>query len=125
MRFSRNKIDAVLNSSKQEQWGNLLMGLPTYHTRYNELEEADFQYFPWNKHQDITVLVNQNLDTVFPFDIMDKDQTSEIEPLAEKEEKYLRAIIELCQEENIPLELITSPYQIGEFEQKRQTEDER
>ena len=119
MRFSRNKIDAVLTSSRQDQWGNLLLGLPTYHTRYNELTETDFQYFPWNRHQDITVLVNQNLDTLFEFDIMDKDQTSGIEPLAEKEEKFFRMIIELCQEENIPLELVASPYQIGEIEQKR------
>ncbi|MBQ6343127.1 MAG: hypothetical protein IJI41_08405 [Anaerolineaceae bacterium] len=119
MRFSQNKIDAVINSAPENQWGNLLLELPTFHTRYNELTEADFQYFPWNKHNDITVLVNQAQDLVFPFEIIDKDQTTETEPMAEKEEKYLRAIIELCQEKNVPLELIAAPYQLSEFEQKR------
>ena len=119
MRLSQNKIDAIMASSPKEQWGNLLIGLPVFHSRYNELNETDFEYFPWNRHQNITVLVNQNSEQVFPFDIIDKDQSSGVEPLHEKEEKYFRAILDLCQEENIPLELVACPYQIGEFEQKR------
>ena len=119
LRLSRDKIDAVLTSSPKSQWGNMLLELPTYHTRYSELSEEDFQYFPWMHHTDISVLVNQSQDIVFPFDILDKDATEGVEPLAKKEEKYLRAIIELCRERNIPLELISAPYQLSEFEQRR------
>ena len=119
MRFSWNKVEAVMASAPQERWFDLLTELPTFHTRYNELTERDFQYFPWNDHSDINVLVNQSQDIVFPFDILDPDATEGAEPLAEKEEKYLRSIIELCREKNVPLELIAAPYQLSEFEQKR------
>ena len=119
LRLSRDKIDAILASSPKSQWGNMILELPTYHTRYNELTEEDFQYFPWIHHTDISVLVNQSQDIVFPFDILDKDATTDAEPLAPKEEEYLRAIIELCRDNNVNLELISAPYQLSEFEQRR------
>ena len=119
MRFSRDKIEAVMASAPRDKWADLLLELPAFHTRYNELTEKDFDYFPWNRHTDINVLVNQSQSIVFPFDILDKDATEGVEPLAWKEEKYLRAIIELCREKNVPLELIAAPYQLSEFEQRR------
>lgn len=119
MRPSRNKIEAVMASQTEEQWGNLLLELPTYHTRYNELKQEDFEYFPWNHHNDISVLVNQAQTDVFPIEILTEAEVDGIEPLAEKEEKYLRMIIDLCRKNNIPLELITAPYEVTDFEVKR------
>ena len=119
MRFSMNKIEAVMASAPQDSWADLLLELPTFHTRYNELQEKDFEYFPWNTHSELRVLTNEGSDLVFAFDIIPPETTEGVEPLAAKEEDYLRRIIALCREKQVPLELIAAPYQISEFEQRR------
>ena len=119
MRLSRNKLDAVKASAPEDTRAALLLGLPTYHMRYGELTRTDFDYFPWDRHLELTALSNEAMDQVFPFEILAPDATSDVEPLAEKEERYLRAVIALCREEGIPLELVAAPYQISEFEQRR------
>lgn len=119
MRFSQNKIDAIMASAPEDSWADLLLALPTFHTRYNELKEEDFEYFPWDHHTEFKVLTNESSDLVFSFDILPDDATEGSVPLVEKEEEYLRRIIELCQEKNLSLELIASPYQLTDFEQMR------
>ena len=119
MRFSENKIDAVKTSSLKDGWADLLLGFPTYHSRYSELTKEDFEYFPWNRHPELKELSNASMDVVYPFRMIDIAGVEGSEPLKEKEELYLRKIIELCQENGLPLELIVSPYQVSEGEVKR------
>lgn len=119
MRMSRDKLAAVRASAPGDMRINLLLGLPTYHMRYNELNDEDFHYFPWDRHTGITTVSNENMDIVFPLTVLEPDATEGSEALEAKEERYFRAIIELCRERGIALELICAPYQITGFEQKR------
>ncbi|MBR2794627.1 MAG: hypothetical protein IKE16_08275, partial [Solobacterium sp.] len=119
MRFSQNKIDMVKAGSPRDSWFNMLAGLPTYHSRYGELNEMDFEFFPWNTHTDFRTLANYNLETVFSFDIISPTASEGTSPLSEKGELYLRKIIDLCNEKGIPLELVSCPYQLSTEEQRR------
>lgn len=119
MKFSANKIEAVKTSAPKESWADLLLELPAYHYRYGELTEQDFEYFPWNHHPEMKELSNASMDIVYPFQMIDISKTEGIEPLEEKEERYLRKIIDLCNERGIPLELVVAPYQLSEGELKR------
>ena len=116
MRPSREKIEAVLASAPKEQWGNFILELPTFHTRYNELTKEDFEYMPWDHHTDRPTIINEVSETVYPQSIRSTKNVPQAEPLTEKQEKYLRALIELCREESIPLELISSPYEASDME---------
>lgn len=119
MRLSREKIESVLVSAPKEQWGNFIIGLPTFHTRYNELTQEDFEYMPWNHYTERPTIINEVSDRVTPQTIRSTDSVSKMEPLDEKQEKYLRALIELCREHSIPLELVSSPYEAGDMELAR------
>ncbi len=116
MRFSRDKVDAILASSPKEQWGNFIFELPAFHSRYNELTQEDFEYMPWDHHTDRPTIINEVSDTVYPQTIRSSASAPGKEPLDEKQEKYLRALIELCREHSIPLELISSPYEASDLE---------
>ena len=119
LRMSMNKVNAIFASVPQKDRATLLLGFPTYHTRYTELTETDFEYFPWDKHIGIDVTSNETMDRVYPITIPSSNATSGVADLGNKEEKYLRMIIELCRKKNIPLELVTSPYAISDLEQQR------
>ena len=119
LRMSANKINAILASAPQKDRSTLLLGLPAYHTRYTELTETDFEYFPWDKHDGMDTTSNETMDRVYPITIPADTMTTGVAALGSKEEKYLRMIIELCREKNIPLELVTSPYAISDLEQQR------
>lgn len=108
MKFSLNKIRAILVSSPSERWSDMLLGFPLWHSRYSEITEDDFQHFPWT-----TDLINEKGTGcrygIGGYTIEDVSGITETAELNEKEEKWLRKIIELCQEENISLELIKTP----------------
>lgn len=108
MKFSLNKIKTILVSSPSERWVDMILGLPLWHSRYSEITEDDFQHFPWTKE-----LINEKGTDyrygIGGYSIDDVSGISETAELNQKEEKWLRKIIELCQEENISLELIKTP----------------
>ena len=108
MNFSLNKLNAIRVSAPKERWLTLLLGLPSYHTRYNELIADDFQHYPWTE-----TLKNQKggfrvYGTNTP-EMTDPTGITEVATIYPKQEEYLRKIISLCQEENIELMLISTP----------------
>lgn len=119
MRFSRDKINAVMASAEKDKWMPLLLGLPASHARYNELTETDFEYMPWDRHTDLQETVNDTLETVTPVTLPDPDQWTDRQPLTEKCSEYLQKILDLCKKQGIPLELVTSPYELTEDEYER------
>ena len=119
LKFSRNKIDAVKASCPEDSWFNLLAGLPTYHSRYGELNHTDFEFFPWNKHPEFRTLSSYNNESVYSFSIISPTASEGKELLSEKQEYYLRKIIDLCNEKEIPLELVVCPYQLSQDEQRK------
>lgn len=108
MKLSWNKIKAIQVSAPKERWFNLLFGFPIYHQRYSELTRNDFAHFPWSEEQ-----VN-NKGTGFrygekDFPLEDASAVTEVGQIFPKQEEYLRKIILLCKEKEIPLVLITTP----------------
>lgn len=115
MRFSQNKWEAIKASAPKERWLSLLLGYPLYHTRYDELTEEDFLFFPNNRDLRLDKGSISRWGTG-EFELPDVSGITECISLDEKGEKYLRKIIELCQEKRIPIILYTVP------ETKRATE---
>lgn len=118
MRMSKNKLEAVAEAVSPEYQSSVLLGLPTYHYRYSELSAQDFQDFFWNKKCEIQTIPTSG-DLVQQIQIMDTSEVKGTEELSEKLGEYLYKIIECCQENDIPLLLVASPYEVREVEQKR------
>ena len=118
LRLSGDKIENILVSAPEEYRSALLLGLPSYHYRYSEITGEDFHNFFWDKDTKI-----QSIDVsgapVQSFDIPDVSGIKCSEPLAEKCETYFRKTLELCEEAEIPILLVASPYYIHEQEQRR------
>ncbi len=107
MKWSKNKWEAIKVTTPEENWENFAVGLPLWHTRYNELTENDFAYYPWSERLDLekgtgikTGSGNVTLENV--------EHMTQTTPLAPKQEEYLRKIIELCAEKQIPIVLYNS-----------------
>lgn len=110
MRFSANKVAAVKAMTRPEYWLDLLAGLPVTHTRYGELTRTDFQYYAWNDgkifkgdgpHAGPLTGVKIEVE-----DASSVTQTAELYPDCEL---YLRKIIELCADKDLPLVLLVTP----------------
>ncbi len=108
MKWSRNKLEAIKVSAPKERWKDLILGMPLYHSRYSELTKDDFMHFPWSPSQINSKGTGVRYGTA-DFELKDVSTISEVRPIHEKQEKYLRKIIEVCETENIPLVLITTP----------------
>lgn len=113
MHLSKNKMEAIKVTSPKERWGDMISLLPLIHDRYDELTEIDFHYYSWNDLQndkgsrEIRYSINNNVPQV------NAEEITEVKPLFEKEERYLRKIIELCREKNLDLVLFTTPDTFG------------
>lgn len=119
MRLSKTKIDAVNASTPDEDTREaILLGMPVYHSRYAEITEDDFLSFPWNKKNQIQESTN-NVTNHTPNTIPDFSNITESSDLSEKEETYLRKMIELCHAKGIALELVAAPYHYPDTEGRR------
>ena len=119
MRLSVEKIENVWASAPEGERAFMLFGFPTYHNRYNQLTQEDFEYFPWDNHMEIQVLSSETSSFIYAFNILDKDATEGEAPLGEKEEKYFRMLLTYCKENGINLEIVASPYEISDIEQQK------
>lgn len=116
MRTGWNKWEAIKVSAPENRWLDLLLGFPLYHTRIGELTEKDFQYFPWDDSQVSdkgTSVRYGNLQR----DLGEPEKITEVRQMHEKQECYLRKIIELCRGENLPLLLVKTTSADREYEQ--------
>lgn len=108
MNLSLNKWEAIKVSAPKNRWLNLLTGLPVYHNRYSEVNADDFQHFPWSGG------LENDKGTYYrygfgPSPLTDVSDVTERTPLMEKEELYLRKILTLCRDENLPVVLTLTP----------------
>jgi len=115
MKFSKDKIEAIQVSVGEELQRDFIMEWPAYHARYTDLNEKDFKYYFWNYD-----IVGGKIDSGYGIHVNEEpiviSQESSI-PLYEKQELYLRKIIELCKEDGVPLLLFTTPYTASEQDQ--------
>lgn len=119
MKLSRNKWEAVKVSAPKTQWLDLFFGLPLYHERVGELTQEDYQHFPWTKgliEQKGGALSYGSQQLVSFTDVSD---VTEVKALQPQEEEYLRRIIELCQEKEIPILLLKTPVR-GDWQRDQQ-----
>ncbi|MBP5762863.1 MAG: hypothetical protein J6W48_07815, partial [Lachnospiraceae bacterium] len=75
-----------------------------FHSRWKELTEADYSGFPVSErgtYRKDTLYVNQDIPVV---------EEDEIFPMPGECERYLRMMIELCEEENVKLILYAAPF---------------
>lgn len=113
MKWSKDKIDAIKVSAPEERWMEFLLDYTQYHNRYRELSKTDF--------------LNNMGNAVFEdwkgfwcsmgtsqLEAPDVSWVNDRKSLNEKTEKYYRKTIELAQENDIPLLIVISPYQISD-----------
>ncbi len=120
MNFSKDKINSIMASAPKETWINYLLEYPTYHRRYMDLAKQDFIVYYDTDFADINMWKGQGLLT--DINSQEKPQieiTESVAEISEKNEIYLRKIIELSKEENVPLVLIVVPYVVNMQEMER------
>lgn len=121
MKFSLNKLEMMSVSVEPKNFLKYFPSFATYHSRYDDLSEEDFNNFFWNFQEkeafkgytpywDKTPQVAQGISEV------------DAVGLTPKSEKYLRKIIELTRSKGSELVLISIPY--IETSQDRKTYDE-
>ena len=108
MKFSKNKIEAVKASAPEGSRLNLLLGLPLYHRRFDEISEEDFENFPWSERLE-NYKGSYLLYGVGNYLFESAEGVETCREIMSKEQEYLIKCIELCREENIPILLLKTP----------------
>lgn len=111
MKLSREKYEAV-RASVPDDWLSYLLGYPVYHSRYTELSQNDFEAYKDMPEGMAYKGFYPIFDTEEFESFADVTWMKESRELAPKTEEYLRKIIALSKEEEIPLVFMVSPYQI-------------
>lgn len=111
--MSRNKWDLIVEHSKGRSWEDFwsyLFPLMQYHSRWNELSEADFDYKDKNSH-----IYRGNFNAISVVPVTYEELCVDYEPDADaaamdaNNEKYARQLIEYCQEQNVEIVLVKTP----------------
>ena len=117
MKWSGDRIEAIKASAPPDRWAEFFLPFIQYHSRYGELSREDFfrdlgdvYYKDWKGF-------GNNMQTL-KCGKPDVSFVTERISLPEKSEQYLRRLLELANEQTIPVLLIAAPYaEISEREQ--------
>lgn len=118
IKISEDKIESIKTSAPKDTWIDYFLEYPTYHSRYEDINESDFREhlglanFQYWKGYGLNTAITPMKK---PEDIANVKSVGEI---SEKTEKYLRKIIDLSKEKKIPLCLISTPYILSMEDQK-------
>ncbi len=106
--FSPNKAGAVSAMTDPEERLDYILGLPEYHMRYHELTEEDFKHYPKSEGlaDDKGSAPSCNRGS---FEIQNTKDNLSYKVMDEKQEYYLRASLDLCRDNGIPVILIKTP----------------
>lgn len=109
MRFSLNKIQMLLTSVEPKRLPSYFPSFAVYHSRYDELEEEDFENFFWDGQEKMAF---KGYTPYWNKSPQQRPGVSEdrSDGLTEKSEKYLREIISYTKEKGSQLVLIVAPY---------------
>ncbi|MBP3638151.1 MAG: hypothetical protein J6K13_11400 [Clostridia bacterium] len=124
MKMSLDKLGAAVASFPTwQQAAEAIWGMPTYHTRFDELAKDDFTFDEFAQELDL-VQINANSTLTqeqppYPIRLKDYASIKDSLPLSEKSEKYLRKLIDLCSSKDVPLLLIAAPFEATEDEFRR------
>lgn len=88
-----------------------LLKFPIYHARYQEMSEQDFKFYNNDSNRKNYKGFNLNcISTTVFHEFPDVSQVTEVEKMTDKTRKYFEKIIQLTQENDIPLLLVSAPY---------------
>lgn len=108
MKLSKNKLAAVEASAPKDSRLNLLLGLPLYHGRFDEVNEEDFRNFPWSEGLE-NYKGSYLLYGVGNYRFESAEGVESRREIMDKEREYLIKCIKLCEDEGIPLILLKTP----------------
>lgn len=109
-----NRVEAIRTSSDKSMRPHYLLAFPTYHQRYNEIGKANF--IPQDGAENVDNEKGMLYSKGFFLFTATKPQETEgiytesVKSLAEKTEKYIYKIIDLCKENDVPLIFVVTPY---------------
>ncbi len=108
-KFSRNKIKMIMDSCEPDKVLDYFPSFMTYHSRYFELEDKDFEYLFASKKDRASF---KGFTPYFEVEAFPKNENDpdDITPLPEKTDEYLNKIIDYCNENDIGIFFIVSPY---------------
>ena len=118
MKLSKNKIDAIKASVKEDDRLLYYFEYPTYHKRYTDINKDDFYFL--SKEQDTQLFCWKGQRPFFTKSV-EKERPSDdilndtsVGSVTEKHEQYLRMIIDLCKANGTTLILTVNPYTVFE-----------
>ena len=115
LRWSRNKVEAIFASYEPKDRLNAFFPLSQYHSRYAELTEEDFHSYFWDNR--LSEHNTRDWNAVRP--MPEPSETTDRQPVGEKQMTYLKKILYLCKKNNIPLLVMKAPYSAPEAEKAR------
>ncbi len=109
VRFSLTKIQMILASCEYEHLWEYFPSIATYHDRYDELDEYDWEYFKKSRDEraEFKGFTPYYQNTPFEEPELTQQKSGGI---TLKSEIYLQKIIDYCRDHNIELFLMVSPY---------------
>lgn len=113
MKLNENRFEQLKNNTTEEMFYKLLIPLETTHSRYNEIEKDDFI----DSNNSINYKGFDPRETVVECETPDVKNITEVLPFNEKHEKYIKKIIGLAKENDIPIVVMIAPYQLSESDQ--------
>lgn len=108
MNYSLNRLQSALVTGPQQRQADLFLGLPLYHSRYDELSAYDFKFYPWSEGLEEQKGYVPRYGSNWTVDL-NYEETGEVAKLSDKQEEYFIKIIEFCEEKKIPLILTVTP----------------
>lgn len=115
MKWGSNRIDLLkIDSESDDIFHERLNPFNIMHGRYKDLEENDFT----NVRNSIVYKGFDPRESIYETENPGLEDLTDTEPCTEKEEEYIKKLIELANEENIRIVLFASPYRVTEREQK-------
>ena len=114
MKWNSNRIDLLKIDSEEDAFYERLNPFNIMHGRYKDLNENDFT----NVRNSANYKGFDPREKIVEMNTPDLCDISVIEPCTEKEDIYIRKIIEFAEQENVPIILFASPYEVPEEDQK-------
>lgn len=115
--MSMNKIESLRISTPAEKFREFFLEYVQYHNRYTDLSKRDFKEHLGLQNYEFYKGFGAN-NTIGIFDKPDVSKVEEETELYSKTEEYYRKVIELAQQNNIPIMVIVAPYPISLEDQK-------
>lgn len=107
LRFSENKIEAIINCTPKEQWLNYLFSIIKYHSRWKEVGEKDFNNDSHDGYYTKGFGAGSN---IYGKDNAADSSTKEIGEIPAKAKEYLYKIIDLSKKEDFKLIFTNAPH---------------